>query len=135
MRNASKFALALVFVAGAMFTGCKKYEEGPMISFKSKKARIQRVWEESKYIDSNGNESTPSPKHTYELKEDQTVSVDGGASSTAFTWDFDDKKEGIVFTTTVGSVSSTDKVTILRLTSKELWIKDSNNDQTQLVAK
>ncbi|MCB0428739.1 MAG: hypothetical protein KDD54_01390 [Flavobacteriales bacterium] len=124
----------ILLVAGAALTGCKKYEEGPMISFKSKKARLQRVWTEESFIDANGNETTPSSPNKYELKDDGQVSVNGGTSSSALTWQLSDDKSKLELITTLGSTSTTDASEILRLTSKELWLKDDNGSQTHLKA-
>ena len=37
--------LALTLILTLFFTGCKKYEEGPLISFRSAETRIHGKWE------------------------------------------------------------------------------------------
>src|SRR5690242_3258235 len=59
MRNLSIF-ISVVFVALAF--SCRKYEDGPDISFRSKNTRLNGVWDvELFYI--NGNDSTGAVKN------------------------------------------------------------------------
>jgi hypothetical protein len=44
-------------IAMLIFTECKKYQEGPLISFRSKKSRIEGKWKYSKVL-LNGVEKT-----------------------------------------------------------------------------
>lgn len=50
MRKLLQILLILVFISPAFFSGCKKYEEGPFISFRSKKERIANTWKMDKVI-------------------------------------------------------------------------------------
>ena len=46
----------ILFVTTIVFSGCKKYKEGPLISFRSVSTRLIGVWQVTEYI-SNGVDS------------------------------------------------------------------------------
>ena len=127
-----RILLPFAIVLSLLFIGCGKYDEGPAISLKTKKGRLARTWKIEKYIDSDGTTYTPTANDNYTV----TFSKDGvftstyGIFSIAGTWAFTSDKSGII--TTVAGDSDTE--TILRLTSKEFWSKDSDGDKTYFVA-
>lgn len=127
--------LILAGLFGISINSCKKYEEGPALSLKSKKKRLAREWvidayhrnginETSQLIISNYVESyTENGVHSrsYNDKNGDKISETGE-------WKFDNNKEQISVTG-IGSIEWTDQTStvsssyynILRLTSKELW--------------
>lgn len=127
--------LALVFGS----TSCK-YEEGPALSLRTKKARVAGEWTIEKYIDSDGTEDTDTGDNTYVFEKDGTGNAKfsftiGGTTSTNdvdFKWEFTDSKKKIKIEF---DGLDPEEGTILRLTNKEMWIKDSDNDQTHFKAK
>ena len=128
-------ALALVFGS----TSCKKYEDGPGLSLRTKTARVAGDWEVEKYISADGTEDTDSDNTTYSFDKDGSgtisASESGNSFSIPFTWEFTSNKEKIKLTTNFMGTTETDEATILRLTNKEMWIKDSDGDQTNFKAK
>lgn len=127
---------AIAFSALALTTtSCGKYEDGPSLSLLTKKQRLCREWDAKSLVDSNGT--------TYEDNSDDvlTFEKEGGATYTnggngiAGTWEFASDKEQIKTTYTVFGITDTDIYTIMRLTNKELWLKDSDGDLTKYEAR
>ena len=121
MKKLLSLTLVVAFGLTIAFTGCKKYEEGPTLSLASKKARVVNTWKLEKYTVNGVDIPLLSTTSYMELKKDNTFIMSYGSSANTGTWDFDSKKENIVFTEN-GS-SSADKEEILRLKSGELWLK------------
>ncbi|MBI3719483.1 MAG: hypothetical protein HY252_12945 [Sphingobacteriales bacterium] len=134
----TKFILSLTVVFSLLFVGCKKYPDGPAFSIKTAKARITRQWKEEKTIASNGTTTTPpSTDNSYtEFKSDGTLITSSNGLSINGTWAFSSDKKMVSITVAVPFFGSiTESSTILRLTSKELWLKDVSNDEIHYIAK
>ena len=128
MKSILKFGLAALIIGSTLLSSCGKYEEGPKISFASKKGRLTRAWTVEKWIDGpSGTEVLCTSNCTVmELKKDGTISI-GGTTWLGYTWQLSSDKEKLE--SVYGGVTSGDQ--ILRLTSKELWLKDvTSGDQT-----
>jgi hypothetical protein len=128
--------LAMVFVMGS---ACK-YEEGPALSLRTKTARLAGTWKVEKYIDNDGEESTPDAEDnsTWTFTKENTieVSVSFLGQTTTFdgTWEWINSKEGVRVTIDYGSLGSeSDDITILRLKNDELWTQDEDGDQTHFI--
>jgi len=130
MKKILKLTLILAFGLSLAFTGCKKYEEGPMFSLASKKARVVNIWKVEKVIE-NGQVVTSLMLLTssWEFKEDNTFVITNGTFTDTGTWDFDSKKENLLFTIT-GS-STVEEVEILKLKSDEFWFKIADGTDTE----
>jgi len=120
----------LIFFCTVITVGhfsCKKYEDGPTLSLKSKKSRLVGKW---KNIPANGSVYLIEE----EFKEDggytEIMTID--SSNIIYwekkgTWSFNDKKENIStsYTFTILGVTHPDRKKgghkIQRLTSEELW--------------
>src|SRR5688572_21953831 len=102
---------------------CKKYPEGPLLSLRSKKARLTGEWMLEKIL-RNGNDSTAYYKaylgsnYLLIIKKHEVYWVQGNFPGDG-TWRLDDKKEIIYFKSAQGSGPET-PYQILRLKSKEL---------------
>lgn len=134
----------------SIFNSCSKFEEGPGLSLKSKKARLANSWEIETIYDANGNEVTtadflnklfndtinfygmvPTMKFTFE--KDETLAVSIAVNVFSFdipgTWAFVGET-GLKTTVTAYEAmnipGSEDEYNILRLTSKELWLEYTN---------
>lgn len=131
--------LLMLATIGMMSTGCKKYEEGPGLSLKTKKGRISRTWEVDKYISSNGTETQANSNEEATFDKDGSYEYESDFTDFDAEWAFSDDKEEIVITITTTVLGSTviteSKSQILRLTSKEFWVEDEDGDQTYMVAK
>lgn len=126
--------LIIGFLTGIL-SSCKKYEDGPTLSLRSKTKRLSRDWQIQEYY-RNGNVETAqliitnyvesynkngAHSRSYNDKNGDVVSETGQ-------WKFDNNKAQISVTG-IGSIEWTDQTStvssssyiILRLTSKELW--------------
>jgi hypothetical protein len=140
-----KFLLPVLFAA-VIFTnqGCQNYEEGPTISFRSKKARVVNNWEIVKIL-KNGVEQETSTEtddgHIYEtiiwwdFNNDGTSKIterflkDGtlfAESDEDSTWEFNDDKTEIIIKKDENGDKTT--YTILKLFEKEMWLKHVASD-------
>jgi len=121
--------LCIMFSLSMVATSCKKYEEGPALSLRSKKARVVNKWKAEK-VTENGKDVTADYKDiTWEFKDDNkfviTVSGSGGLSITLNgTWEFNNDKTKII---TILNGERTESE-ILRLKEKSLWVKQVETD-------
>lgn len=132
MRSILKFGVAAILAASTLFSSCGKYEDGPKISLASKKGRLTRSWTIEKWIDgTTGTEvNCTSSCSVMELKKDGTVAMNG-TSWPGYTWQLSSDKEKLEFV--FGGVTDGDQ--IIRLTSKELWLKEiGSNDESHYVS-
>lgn len=125
-------------------TSCGKYEEGPSLSLRSKKARLANTWTISKTVTNDGDEtiwtSEEKENYTMEIKKDGTYSFEAkytfGGTTTTFTdngtWEFIDGKEKIKTTDSDGNTS---EATIILLKNKEWASKDEDGDKAYYEAK
>ncbi|MGB1039551.1 MAG: hypothetical protein ACPGVD_01610 [Flavobacteriales bacterium] len=133
----STLLLAVALVFGA--SSCK-YEEGPALSLRTKKARVAGEWEIEKTISKDGKEDTDWDGWLVTFEKDGTGKSSatytiGGTTTTSsntFKWEFTDSKEKIKTTDEDGEVA---EVTILKLKNKEMWVKNENDTQINYKAK
>ncbi|HPU46830.1 MAG TPA: hypothetical protein PLQ91_04330 [Bacteroidales bacterium] len=123
--------IVMLMVATFLFlTSCSKYEEGPIISFRSKTERLCNIWKPVKIL-VNGSEtilSSDQQKTTIEFQKD------GDAFITAYylgipvaqtgQWEFYDNSKKIILTmNTDDNTPSKDTLKILKLMEEELWLE------------
>ena len=134
--------ITTLFLAAALTFGSTscKYEEGPGISLRTKKARVAGEWIIEKSIESDGTVDTEWDGFEVNFDKDGTGKTSityslGGVSITdeaTFKWEFSDSKKKLKVTDEDGEV---DESTILRLTNDEMWVKDADNYQTNFKSK
>lgn len=127
--------LAVAFVLGS----CSKYEEGPALSLRTKKARLAGVWKVEKYVQGNGTTSYPDSDDdgTIEFTKDNvarlTFSFFGTPTTVTGDWEFIKDKEGLRVSYQIGGETNTEEYTILRLKNDELWLEEEDGFQTHYV--
>lgn len=127
-------ATALFSIA---FNSCKKYPDGPSFSLLTKKSRLCNTWVMDKYI-VNGDDQTSFfntvlPGYKIEVKKDDTYTSSANTGTIEEgKWEFTNNKEHVK--TTVNSTGASTDHQILRLKDKELWLKqtDANNTIIEL---
>lgn len=133
MKNMIRIAALALVVGGISLASCKKYEEGPMLSLLTKKARVVGTWTVEAYLE-NGVDKTSQYRQfvtgeTFTTKKDGTYTYDAtyvvGNSSDAGTWEFIDSKDDLK-TLSNQSGSTPDTMVIVKLKSKELWVKSKS---------
>ncbi len=133
-----KFSSILLFViALALVLPACKYEEGPALSLRSKKARVVNIWKIEKAWQ-NGYDVTASlesfqPGLTLEFKEDGSLVYDwlqnSAPVSYSVQWEFNSDKSGLVITENALSTTWD----ILRLKNNEMWLKRTVSGVTTTV--
>lgn len=132
----------LLIVFGAI-SSCKKYEEGPLISFRSEKARLtEPTWRLDKYLKNGVDETSlvliSDYKEQYAEDGDlirSYIKQNGALFSEKGTWAFS-SNEGVIDITGLSSMDwsiqdstlSAPTLAILRLKSKEFWYSFSNGE-------
>jgi len=121
-------AVALLGTATLTVTSCGKYDEGPGFTLLTKKARLTGEWDFKEYVDgSSGVSQADSDDDYITIEKDGTYSYTSGSTTTSGTWDFASDKERLKVSYTVGSTTYSSESIILRLTNKELWLKDPDS--------
>ncbi len=131
-----------IFLLAATIAGCSKYEEGPAISLRSKKARVANNWKIDEQTQ-NGQKEDPSNYEGIEIEltkdGDATWSFSSQGISGSFsgTWEFNDDKTKLIMMFNDQGLSDTTESEILKLKEKEMWLKDEddngNTTETHLV--
>jgi hypothetical protein len=122
-----QLAIFTFFAVALVFTGCK-YEEGPSLSLRSKKARlageytVQKATRDGEEIDISFFQG-----FTYIFDKDGNLEVKGTNLTSKSTYEFGDKKETLIITDADGD---TETYTILKLTNDEFWYTRKDGDMT-----
>jgi hypothetical protein len=133
------FFIFLLFI----FLACKKYEEGPGLSFRSKTKRLANHWKPEKKL-VNGDEDllTDEEQNTVFIFDESGIyikRIPNGPYYISYegTWEFKEKKEKLrtYLSYTYFGDPVIEDITweILRLKEKELWLEyiNSNNDKIE----
>src|SRR5690554_2525374 len=112
MKNNFKFFLAILSLA-FVFTACKKYEEGPMISVLPKKSRVTGEWKVEKRISASGDEQLVQSNEVLRINKSSSFDVLVGDSIVRYgTWAFAKDKTHINFTYKKEGVDNIDEFEI-----------------------
>lgn len=122
------FATMLVFG-----TSCSKYENGPKLSLRSKKARVTNTWELTEWIDGSINISENTAGITMTIDKDGSYSIGGENSGGAVEskkgkWEFSSDKTLLILT--LDGQRAADKWIITKLKNDELWLEKSQASNT-----
>lgn len=135
------FGIALVFVISATVTSCKKYEDGPSLSLRSKAARVSNEWKLESYFqnDVNKTDSLSIQNYTETFTKEGACSrnfnqLNGDTIAQTGTWAFGDKKETLALTGIDSLLLSpaygyiqVNALQILRLKADEMWYAVEKN--------
>lgn len=115
-------ALVVAMFGMTLFSGCKKYEEGPLISFRSRTSRVANVWKVQRVF-RDGVDVTSSfsnYEETFEKDGSYSYQVGGVFSySENGNWSFYNKDEEIDIYDL--SIRQDRTIYILRLKEDEFW--------------
>lgn len=127
-----KLLLAATVVIVLNFSSCRKYEDGPVLSLKSKTGRLTGEWvvEEIDNVNISGFGSI-----TLEFERDGDFTFGLSYSYYGYSysysedgqWAWEDNKEAI----SVVVNGATEEWEIQRLTNKELWFEDESGQEWQ----
>jgi hypothetical protein len=138
--NKSIFSLLTIVLFSTLFS-CKKYDEGPALSFHSKKARLANKWKYNKIYVNKEEKEIDSDEQQFRLEFDKeglaikTVSNASGPASFVGSYDLIDHKEKLktafYYTYFGNPVNDINEYDIIKLKNKELWLKeDKQNGDT-----
>lgn len=116
-----KNILPLILIIVSSLTSCKKYEEGPAFSLRSKTARVANTWKLESYS-INGVDNTSSLaniNYTEFYDKDGNYSYNTSVGSGSGKWEFQSDKEQIKRSGV--SSQSSETLYILKLKEKEFW--------------
>ena len=99
-------------------SGCK-YEDGPGLSLRSKKSRVEANWKIKKFLYNAVDETSEYLDYTWEMKKDGEVNVGSTGNIDHGKWNFALDKEALDFRFDGSLV----RYNIKRLTAKELWME------------
>lgn len=122
-----KKTIVLTIFGLVLLTSCKKYEEGPGFSLRSKKERVANLWKVDYAYDLRDSVVTTSDYtgETWEFtKSGNFVERDNAAVDKTGTWEFVSDKGKI----TIKFPLDTHTYGILKLREKELWLKDAEEE-------
>lgn len=116
---------------------CKKYEEGPGISLRSKKARFTGIWQLTKWtVDGTEQDLTSITwslaaynSGNYERTIQYNVApLPPTTDIEQGTWEFDKKKNNLLFLDAANPAPVPQE--IIKLKNKELWLRKTDNGVT-----
>ncbi|MBA3665257.1 MAG: hypothetical protein H0W61_13750 [Bacteroidetes bacterium] len=134
MKSIIKMALVVILLA-SITTSCSKYQDGPKFSLLTKKARLTGDWKIDK-VTYNGNDVTSfvvagiGANAVLDIEKDGNYKQSGNDPDDG-KWKFGEDKDDVYFTSNKAG-SKEEAYRILRLKSKELWLRqtESNGDVT-----
>lgn len=125
-------------VAVLVLSSCNKYEDGPKLSLRSKKARLANDWTMEKYlvndVDSTSYYSAGFNNAVLTIEKDEKYSFTNAAGTVSGTWELGEDKDDIRMQQTAPTVGSgEDSYRILRLKEKELWLRHTESNGTTVI--
>ena len=133
MRNLLIRPFTLLAAVLLVVLSCGKYEEGPEFTVLTKKKRLVGDWKlQEVMIDGQIVDAQAYAEYTLTFERDGTALISYGALSYKGTWAFIEDKTKL---RTIDLTGQTVEPTIIRLTNKELWLKDADGDLNKLKAK
>ncbi|WP_066758238.1 hypothetical protein [Crocinitomix algicola] len=144
-RATQRLLLAAALITVLNFQSCKKYEDGPAFTLKTKKSRLSGEWEVVRVYDNSGVQVFPYSGSDYsveiefefekdgDFEQSYFVSYDGYSysSSAKGEWEFSSDKEELE----VEIDNFKQDWEITRLTSKEFNFEDEDGYEWELEAK
>ena len=129
--------LFIAFSFSIIFTSCKKYPDGPGISFRSAKHRIVNTWKFSSAL-LNGIEMSEQPEYATQKQYwngDGTLTITNidpitGAAVTVYgNWVLSNSNKNLAVSlkNVTGNIITTTNYTILMLKEKEMWLRSVDN--------
>jgi len=114
--------ISLITVVLVLFTvSCGKYEDGPILSFRGKKVRLEGSWKYQSiiYVDQNITVTDNLPTLVMNFSKDGTYSENTGYEGT---WKFSGTVDLNISKTKDTSVVD-EKWEIIKLANKQLWLR------------
>lgn len=128
--NWVKTTIILFFIGSFMFSGCQKYEEGPLVSLQKREKRVANVWKVSKATDLNGKDVTASfDLKKWELTDQFSIIFHDNQTKYFGRWQFTQSNKNLEFSYDNDSLGIETYV-IQELKDKELTLTNRESDIT-----
>ena len=124
--------LISIVAASALFGACKKYEEGPVVSVRTKKERMVNDWQVDEAKAKDGSDrSSNYDGQVWEFTDDHefVVELDSSQGSISGKWHFQNDREELYISGGLFLSFYEGSYEILRLKEEELWLKRKSNDE------
>lgn len=123
MKLNSRFALftgvLIIFLTVPALESCKKYEDGPAISFRSRAERVANNWKVDSYRINDNDQTTLVSGYKEAYTKEGNYSYTWGSLSGTGTWSFRNKDKEIRL---LGNTNQEDhNLFILKLEEKAFW--------------
>jgi hypothetical protein len=131
MKKLNSSIIIIISALLVVFTGCKKYDEGPGISLRSKTERVANTWK-IEYTATNGVDYTSYfTDYTMTFTKGGEYSFTWGSLTGSGKWEFQNDKNDIKISGV--SNQSSETIHILKLKEKEFWYYSMDgNDRTDV---
>lgn len=120
MKN--KISVLIILIAGLIITtnpGCKKYEDGPMLSIHSRTERVANTWKVDNYKVNGSDYTSLVAGYIETYSKDGNYSYSWGGFSGTGSWTFQNNDREIRI---IGvSHQSSETLYILKLEEKQFW--------------
>ena len=130
MRNSNRI-LASLFILTIAFTACKKYEEGPKISLRSRLVRASNNWNVDRIVDPSGTDvaAHDTIPLTIEINRNGAyIERFDSIQSVVGSWEFINKEESIHVHIPIPFLDDDSRTyRIVRLKEDEMKMRDANN--------
>ena len=133
--KAVKVLLSVMLVA-VVFSNqsCKKYEDGPAVSLRSKKARVVNEWVVKKIYENGSEQDMTGLTLWLDFNDDWTgrsyvkYSLNGDSESEdeQFDWEFNSDKTKVIIDYKDKDIDN-DELVILKLYEDEFWFKETDD--------
>lgn len=134
-RSANLFIL-MVGCSLFLIGGCKKYDEGPAISFRTRTERVSNTWKVDNYKVNGTDVTSLVSGYSETFTKSGGYSYQWGEQSGTGTWKFQNNDEEIALTGTDNQSDHT--LYILKLEEKQFWyyyISDGDRHEFHLIEK
>lgn len=125
IKNRKFFIVVVAVILLFNFSSCSKYEDGPSMSLRTKKARLTGEWELQE-IDGNNVSGEEIWEFVSDGDFEATYEDDGDKTTNKGEWTWEDEKEKIEIDIDDGGKF---EMEILRLTNSELIMEDDDGDE------
>lgn len=125
MKNLIKKA-ALVLGVGVVVVSCGKYEDGPGLSLRSKKARLAGDWKINKYTVSGTDLTSLFTSYSLTMEKDGNWNASADGFTAKGKWELVDSKENLKLVIDGSTDTDGDTLVITMLKNKEMHVKSKN---------
>ncbi|NCO54052.1 MAG: hypothetical protein COS14_01270 [Bacteroidetes bacterium CG02_land_8_20_14_3_00_31_25] len=119
MRNSLIIIISFIFIVD--LASCTKYEDGPILTFRSKKTRIVNTWkyESIIYVEQNSVVTENLPTIEFTCSKDGLYSDN---EDSVGTWKFSGEVD-LIISKSKNSTTTETKWEIIKLAKKQLWLR------------